>query len=128
MGLLTQACATIPNHAQWFKVLKIEAVDGDTVIANLDLRMGVVLLAQRIRLRGINAPELGGPRAAAAIAAQRALAAMLKQGTVHYRRSQESRERYGRWVGDIYVAKRDGTILFCNQALVDGKFATSHRV
>jgi endonuclease YncB( thermonuclease family) len=81
------------------RVLKV--VDGDTFDARIELRPGV-RLTTRVRLRGIDAPELHGAceqERIGAEAAERALRALLVEGGVTIRDLGE--DKYGRLLGTV---------------------------
>jgi endonuclease YncB( thermonuclease family) len=96
-------------------------VDGDTLIAEIEIGFGVVV-RERLRLRGIDAPEIGS---AEGDRSKRFLEDLLRPGTRIVVRSY-STDIYGRFVADIFfrvgiadpkVIVRDG--IFVNQDLLD---------
>lgn len=102
-------------------------VDGDTV----DLRVSLVhdfgfrfrygfTFDDRFRLFGVNTPERGRPGWAEATAecVRLAPAGSLVRVETH----KDSRDKYGRWLADIYLA--DGSSL--NRRLVDAGFAKNY--
>jgi len=56
-----------------YKATVTRVIDGDTVAANVTLGFGIRATEQRIRLAGIDAPEVRGDRAGAGAAARSAL-------------------------------------------------------
>jgi endonuclease YncB( thermonuclease family) len=81
------------------RVLKV--VDGDTFDARVELRPGF-RITTRVRLRGVDTPELHAACAeerAGAEAAQRALRAILTEGEVMIRNLGE--DKYGRLLGTV---------------------------
>ena len=66
----------------------IRVIDGDTFAYG----------HERIRIRGVNAPELSNPQG---IAAKRRLADVLRQGSI--RVDRKATDVYGRVVADVYV-------------------------
>lgn len=83
---------------------KITAVyDGDTVTADIDLGFSVVLQGQTIRLARINAPEVRGSSAESGVRSRDALRAQVLGKSVVLRTIKDSREKYGRWLGEIWV-------------------------
>ena len=87
----------------------ISNYDGDTLIADLDLGMGVRMKAT-CRLLGLDAPEINGKTAnekAAAVAAKQRLAALLASAPLVFH-SCAKPDKYGRllvkiWAGDVCV-------------------------
>jgi len=87
----------------------ISNYDGDTLIADLDLGMGVRMKAT-CRLLGLDAPEIKGKTAneeTAAVAAKQRLAALLASAPLVFH-SWAKPDKYGRllvkiWAGDVCV-------------------------
>ena len=87
----------------------ISNYDGDTLIADLDLGMGVRMKAS-CRLLGLDAPEIKGKTAnekAAAVVAKQRLAALLASGPLVFH-SCAKPDKYGRllvkiWAGAVCV-------------------------
>jgi endonuclease YncB( thermonuclease family) len=81
------------------RVLKV--VDGDTFDASIEIKPGLRITA-RVRLRGVDAPELHAmceEERAGAEAAQRALNAILAEGGVTIRDPGE--DKYGRLLASV---------------------------
>ena len=113
-----------------------KVVDGDTVhlvltqTYELDIDFGFNIIDhiafqktahQDIRLYGINAPEMHGATAAAGLAAKNELIRLLGLGTLRVVIIKQ--DKYGRWLGSIYVTPPDGAEVNVNQAMIDGGFA-----
>jgi micrococcal nuclease len=77
-----------------FNVVRI--VDGDSITL-----VGTDVLEISVRLRGIDAPELGQPYG---FESKQALQALLKPGTVGL--SQPEKGKYGRYVADVYLGDK----------------------
>jgi endonuclease YncB( thermonuclease family) len=89
--------------------------DADTCRADIDLGFGIWTANQSIRLYGIDAPELGTPEGRVARDYLRTL--MPVGSTVLLRTHKDEAEKYGRWLGQIWL--HDGDVLSINQQLVD---------
>lgn len=77
--------------------------DGDTLTADIDLGFSVVLRDQRVRLARINAPETRGAGAEMGVKSRDALRAQVLGKTVVLRTTKDSREKYGRWLAEVWV-------------------------
>lgn len=77
--------------------------DGDTVTVNIDLGFGVVLQDQSVRLLRINAPEIRGESREAGVRSRDALRERISNRWVVLRTEKDKREKYGRWLGEIWV-------------------------
>lgn len=81
----------------------LRVIDGDTVVASLDLGWDFTLAKATIRLAGIDAPELKTDAGKAAAAFLRGL---LPAGTA-ITVTSHSRDKYGRVLGAVTAAGRD---------------------
>ena len=76
--------------------------DGDTVTADIDLGFGTWLKGQKIRLAGLNAPELRLPEGAIS---RDFLANLVTGRAVMIDTIKDRKEKYGRWLGVLWVGK-----------------------
>lgn len=90
--------------------------DGDTVTINLALGLDVYLQSQKLRLYGINAPELKGATKGVAIASRNFLANLVLGKEVLVTTHRDGREKYRRYLAEIWLPGADKSI---NQQLVE---------
>lgn len=88
--------------------VKIERViDGDTIVVDLYLGLGVVLDGQYIRFYGIDAWEVRGEEREKGLKAKEYLTKRLEEGKIEIEIrpewGQNGRGKYGRWLGIVYV-------------------------
>lgn len=101
-----------------YKATVVRVVDGDTVDVRADLGFHITQ-EMRLRLAGINAPEMRDPRGKDAKAA---LAARLPAGTeILIRTERDRREKYGRYLAVILLDNED-----INAWMVASGFATPY--
>ncbi|NTU50024.1 MAG: hypothetical protein HGA87_03895 [Desulfobulbaceae bacterium] len=98
----------------------VRVIDGDTVYANVRLGFGASC-KEKLRLRGINTPELGTPEGDKA---KKYVEKLLPAGSLIVFRSKKSTDPYGRFVADVLFGGRTpGAILekgeYLNQHLLD---------
>mgnify|MGYP001401598590 FL=1 len=94
-------------------------VDGDTVVASLDLGCDVWLLHQHCRLSGINAPEKTGGTKASGLASKEHLEALLKgHDTVLVRTTLDKKCTFGRLLVELFVHEDS-----VNDEMVEDSFA-----
>jgi endonuclease YncB( thermonuclease family) len=93
-------------------------VDGDTLVLVIDLGFGTQV-REKIRLRGIDCPELGSPEGEAA---KRFVMKLLPAGTEVILRSSKS-DKYGRFVGDVFPNDREGKQIYLNNHLLENGYA-----
>ena len=110
----------------------VRLVDGDTVDVDIDLGMAITT-RQRLRLFGINTPEVRGPEKVAGHAATQHLADLL----VRYRHEGEwdivvqtrkdKRGKFGRYLASLIGADQDGNPVDLNMTMVaDGHAVVAH--
>jgi len=96
--------------------------DGDTITADIDLGFGIILKKQKIRLLGINTPEVRGPERADGILSRNALRQRILDKQVIIRTSKDKKGKYGRWLGEVYVEDEN-----INQWLITEGYAIKYK-
>lgn len=103
-----------------YNALFVSNYDADSLTLTIDLGFGIWKHNQKIRLYGINAPELRGSQKEQGIKARDFVRELLKPGDAVILESHKDKSgKYGRWLGVIWLA--DGRSL--NQILVEEEFA-----
>jgi micrococcal nuclease len=103
--------------------------DGDTVTADIDLGFGVVLHSQKLRLLGINAPELRGETKLRGMTSRDWLIGKILGRDVlictrkDKRTETDKHDSFGRWLAEIFI---DGASV--NQQLVELGLAVPYMV
>jgi endonuclease YncB( thermonuclease family) len=116
-----------PSYTYAATVEKV--VDGDTLRAVIDLGFGATV-REKLRLRGINCPELGTPDGEQA---KKFVQELLPAGSRVVLHSNKTRtEKYGRFLADIFYLGSDSTAeeiiaggTYLNQELLDKGHAVS---
>lgn len=75
--------------------------DGDTITCNIDLGFGLNLNKQKIRMFGINAPELRGDEHNDGIIIRDKLRQLIMDKWVTLYTIKDRKGKYGRWLGII---------------------------
>lgn len=97
----------------------VDVWDGDTMTADLDLGFDVHLIA-RLRIEGVDAPEMRGSEKADGIVSRDAVREwLLNQKVVVISRK---REKYGRWLARVLFI-HDGKVTDLTQHLLETKLA-----
>ena len=84
-----------------YKAIVVDVHDGDTVTVDIDLGLSVWARGVKIRLAGINAPELPTPEG---VAAAKRLNDLVFGKAVNVITAKDRKEKYGRYVGEIFSA------------------------
>ena len=105
--------------AYLYRAEVVRVVDGDTIDVDIDLGFYTWIKKQRIRMVGIDAPETHGAERDAGLTATVFLRNLVEGKEVILRTYKgrdggDSRGKYGRWLGTIYL---DG--LDVNQHMID---------
>lgn len=102
-----------------YKAVVLDAYDGDTVTVLIDLGLHVKVQA-KVRLLGINAPELRGAQRDKGLLSKARIEELILNKTVYIKTYKDRKEKYGRWLGEIYTTDSDKSV---NQILIDEGFA-----
>lgn len=94
-----------PGPLYWYRALVTNVVDGDTIDVTIDLGLKVSIHDRRIRLYGINAPELKQPTLAEGRSAKLWLAEQILAKRVTLRTIKDGDDKYGRLLGDIWFGQ-----------------------
>lgn len=92
-----------------YKGVALKVSDGDTFIALLDLGFHIKLEA-KLRLEGINSPELSSKNedeAKAAIMAREYLKSLVTMGEFEVHTKKDKNDKYGRWIATVFIDGRN---------------------
>jgi micrococcal nuclease len=81
----------------------IKVYDGDTITVNLDLGFFTWIKNQTIRLSGINTPEIKGEERPNGLISRDRLRELILDKEVIIKTEKDSKGKYGRWLGTIYL-------------------------
>ncbi len=96
--------------------------DGDTITVDFDLGFGIILKKQKIRLLGINTPEVRGAEKADGIISRDALRQRILDKQVIIKTSKDKKGKYGRWLGEVFVEDEN-----INQWLISEGYAKEYK-
>jgi micrococcal nuclease len=101
----------------------VRLVDGDTVDVDIDLGMAITT-RQRLRLFGINTPEVRGPEKESGHAATQHLADLLVEfrhegeWDIVVQTYKDKKGKYGRYLADLIGVEEDGNPVNLNERMV----------
>tara|TARA_R110000824_G_scaffold401727_1_gene614173 strand:- start:2593 stop:2973 length:381 start_codon:yes stop_codon:yes gene_type:complete len=103
------------DRLYWYRFTTRRVIDGDTIVADLDLGASVILSKQYFRLFGIDAPEKRGKTKEAGLAAQVHLQKLLTNSVdLLCKTHKDKKGKFGRWLVELYD---NGTNL--NQRMIE---------
>lgn len=77
--------------------------DGDTITMDIDLGLGVWVRGEKIRLYGINAPEIRGAEREQGAVSRDALRQLIYGQKVRLKTYKDKTGKYGRYIGTIHL-------------------------
>lgn len=86
-----------------YKAIVREVYDGDTITVDIDLGLKVWVHGEKLRLHGINAPELRGDTYDLGLCARDYLRTLVLGQVITIVTKKDTREKYGRYLGDVFV-------------------------
>lgn len=94
-----------PGQLYWYRALVTNVVDGDTIDVTIDLGLRVSINQRRIRLYGINAPELKGETLSKGQQSKAWLIKAILAKQVTIRTIKDGDDKYGRLLGDVWFGE-----------------------
>lgn len=86
-----------------YKARVVSVYDGDTITCDIDLGFDVIYKNQKIRLYGINAPELKGATKPQGIISRDALRGQILDKDITIETIKDEKEKFGRYLGVIFL-------------------------
>ena len=84
-----------------YRALVTAVYDGDTITADIDMGFEVTFKNQKIRLYGINSPEVKGVTRPAGLASRDALRKKILNKQVILHTKKDDKEKFGRYLGIV---------------------------
>ena len=86
-----------------YKALVTKVYDGDTITVDIDLGFGVCRKGQKIRLLGIDTPEIRGDEREEGLKSRDALRGQIINKWVSIKTFKDKKGKYGRWLGEVWL-------------------------
>jgi len=99
------------------KVTKV--YDGDTITVDFDLGFGIVLRKQKIRLLGINTPEVRGKSREQGLISRDRLRERIMGENVIIKTTKDRKGKYGRWLGEVFIKDENINQWLLNEGLAE---------
>jgi micrococcal nuclease len=107
----------------FYKAIVTDVHDGDTCTVDIDLGFGIWMKDQKLRLYGINTPELHGNDKEAGIKSRDYVKSLILGKIITLESQKDKTEKYGRWLATIWL---DGINI--NKKLVQEGYAREYLV
>ncbi len=106
-----------------YKAFVTSVYDGDTITVDIDLGLKTFIKGEKIRLYGINAPELRGAERPEGLKSRDFLREVILNKNIFIRTFKDKKEKYGRYLGEIHLPDKKGKFINVNELLVKKGFA-----
>ena len=93
-----------------YKAIVKSVYDGDTITVDIDLGLGVWVRGEKLRLYGINAPEIRGKEKAEGIKSRDTLRGLIDRNPIIIETIKDKKGKYGRYIAKVYI-EIDGKIV-----------------
>lgn len=104
----------------WYHSLCTGVYDGDSITLDISLGLGVHMHNQKIRLYGINTPEVRGEERPLGLQARDRLRELILDKWVLVRTHFDRTGKYGRLLGTIYIDGTNINRLLLDEGLAEG--------
>lgn len=105
----------------------VSVYDGDTFTADIDLGLHTWVTGEKIRLNRINAPEVRGSEKAKGLKSRDFLRSKIDGKEIVLQTIKDSKGKYGRYLGEIWLEESKGNFININDLLVKEGFAQYHK-
>ena len=78
--------------------------DGDTITCDIDLGVNMIMRNQKLRLVGINTPEVRGESRPEGLKVRDIVRSRISNKWVTIKTHRDKKGKYGRWLAEIYEA------------------------
>lgn len=99
------------NNLYKYRTTIKKIIDGDSLVIDIDLGFNVILRDQKIRLYGINTPEISGVERSQGLIAKVRVKQLIEGKDVILESYKDKTEKYGRWLGIIHYSPDGGNEL-----------------
>ena len=111
-----------------YKMRVTKVVDGDTVYGDVDLGFNIGSRRMAFRFAGINTPETRGETRTAGLASKKYVEDLILNKDVVILTKKDSKEKYGRYLAEIFYLDSTNNYVSLNQELVSKGLAVPFMV
>jgi micrococcal nuclease len=102
-----------------YKALVTGVYDGDSITVDIDLGFGIWTLKRKVRLFGINTPEIRGDDRSAGLVARDRVRELILDKEIVMKTYKDKAGKYGRWLATIYYTDDSGQWVNINKLLLE---------
>jgi micrococcal nuclease len=106
-----------------YKAIVTAVYDGDTITVDIDLGLKTWIRGEKLRLIRINAPEIRGAERPIGLLSRDFLRTIILNKEVVLETIKDRKEKYGRYLAEIWIKIDDQNYLNINDELVAKGFA-----
>lgn len=101
-----------------YKARVVGVYDGDSVTIDIDLGFNIWMRNQKVRLYGIDTPEIRGEERPEGLVAKDRLKELILDKDIIITSYKDRTGKYGRWLATIFLKEEDGSWMNINQTLL----------
>lgn len=106
-----------------YKAVVTSVYDGDTCTVDIDLGLHTWIKGEKLRLMRIDAPELKGKTRSKGLVSRDYLRSQILNKEILIETIKDAKEKYGRYLAEIWLENEKGKLLNINDELVKNGFA-----
>jgi endonuclease YncB( thermonuclease family) len=106
-----------------YKAVVTEVYDGDTITVDIDLGLHAWIKGEKIRFNRINAPEMRGVEKDKGKISRDYLRGLILNKEIIIETIKDTKGKYGRYLGEIWVKINDKDYINVNDDLVKKNYA-----
>lgn len=106
-----------------YKAHVVSVYDGDTCTVDIDLGLNTWIHNEKIRLHRIDAPEIRGEERERGLKSTEYLRQLILDRDIILQTIKDKKEKYGRYLGEIWVADSAGQYFNVNDEMISQGFA-----
>lgn len=107
----------------FYKAFVTAVYDGDTITVDIDLGLKTLIKGEKIRLFGLNAPEIRGKERPLGLKSRDYLRELILGKEIFIETIKDKKGKYGRYLGNIFLEKSSGRFMNINKELIKKGFA-----
>ena len=98
--------------------------DGDTITCDIDLGFNMIMRNQKLRLVGIDTPEVRGPTRQEGLKVRDIVRSRISNKWIVIKTHRDKKGKYGRWLAEVYEADVEESL---NSWLIKEGYATEYK-